>query len=559
MERRVLIHAPRGRDASVVQGVIESMGLTTVVCGAADDLLSLLGRGASAAVMTEESIAQVPQGPLYAWLSAQPSWSDFPFVVLAARDGQRRSPKGLDVLQSLGNVILLERPVHAETLSRAVDAAVRARSRQYATRMHLQQLDEARADVERLNRELEGRIAARTRELASANDRLMAEIAERERAQAALLQGQKMEAIGRLTGGIAHDFNNLLHVVNMNLDLVARVATDQRVLAISGRAKAAVGKGAKLTGQLLSFARNQSLLPRLTDVNALLIGVQELVAVSLGPKIGVELGLSETPCWSVLDANQLEMAILNLAVNARDAMPDGGSLKLRTTHSNGAAVGLPAGDYVVVAVQDTGTGIAPGVLGKVFDPFFTTKPMGSGTGLGLSQVYGFAQQSGGVAAVQSEVGQGTQVQLYFPASLDRLAPGHAEAQPELLASAGRHRVLVVEDDAEVRRAISESLVLLGYQVTEAQDGPAGLQALTDGVHDLLVVDYAMPGMNGAEVIAKARGIVSELPVILATGYADMAEVGRVLGTQSILIKPFDIRTLSEAVSKALHAGRVSMA
>jgi len=560
MERRVLIYAPRGRDATVICHVVKGMALGAEVCPSAGDMLGLLDEGASTAVMTEESIAQLPEAPLREWLTTQPSWSDFPFIVLAARDMGRRSQHALAALQTLGNVILLERPVHAETLARAIDAAVRARGRQYATRIHLRQLDEARADVERLNDELEERIMARTRELASANDRLMAEVAERERAQAALLQGQKMEAIGRLTGGIAHDFNNLLHVVNMNLDLVARVAKDDKVLSISGRAKAAVGKGAKLTGQLLSFARNQSLLPRLTDINTLLLGVQELIAVSVGPRIQVDVELCEQPAWAVLDANQLEMAVLNLAVNARDAMASGGRLKLMTQHADGHDAGLVSGDYVVVSVVDTGIGIAPALLEKVFDPFFTTKPVGSGTGLGLSQVYGFAQQSGGLAMVHSEIGHGTVVDLYFPASSER---GTTDAergdQEDVTDSAARHRLLLIEDDAEVRRAIAESLVMLGYVVTEAPDGLSGLKALSDASHDLLMVDYAMPGMNGAEVITRARAIVPQLPVILATGYADMAEVGRVLGTQSILIKPFDIRTLSDAVNKALNAERLAAA
>ncbi|MET0540964.1 MAG: ATP-binding protein [Variovorax sp.] len=559
MERRVLIHAPRGRDAAVIRSVVESMALAAMVCRSAAEMMEVLGEGASTAVITEEAIAQLPEDALHAWLVAQPSWSDFPFIVLAAREAANRSLRALAALQSLGNVILLERPVHTETLKRAIDAAARARSRQYATRMHLTQLDEARADVERLNLELEGRIAARTRELAGANDRLMAEIAERERAQAALLQGQKMEAIGRLTGGIAHDFNNLLHVVNMNLDLVARVARDEKVLAISGRAKAAVGKGAKLTGQLLSFARNQSLLPRLTDVNALLLGMQELVAVSVGPNISVSVEVSERPAWAVLDASQLEMAVLNLAVNARDAMAAGGQLVVSTRlapvpSSNGGA------EQVVVSVADTGVGIAPHLLTKVFDPFFTTKPVGSGTGLGLSQVYGFARQSGGSASLRSELGQGTVVEMSFPASGHRAEPENVEAvQVCADSAASRYKVLVIEDDGEVRRAIVESLQLLGYEVSESPDGAAGLAMLERAPQDLLVVDYAMPGLNGAEVIARARQLVGDIPVVLATGYADMAEVGRVLGTQSILIKPFDISTLGSAVAKALPTAGAAVA
>jgi signal transduction histidine kinase/ActR/RegA family two-component response regulator len=553
VERRVLIHAPRGRDAEVVQTLLQGIELVAVVCASADQLLADLDLGAAAAILTEESLLQLPEAPLRAWLMAQPSWSDFPFIVLASRDAGMRSRQALRLLQTLGNAFVLERPVHTETLARAADAAVRARARQYATRLNLHQLEDTRAEVERLNAELEERIAARTRELAGANDRLMAEIAERERAQAALIQVQKMEAIGRLTGGIAHDFNNLLHVVNMNLDLVARVARDERVLGIAARAKGAVGRGAKLTGQLLSFARNQSLLPRLTDVKALLDGMRELVAVSVGPAIQVELRLCEEPAWAVLDANQLEMAVLNLAVNARDAMPSGGQLVIAARVAQGAGEAQPsAGEHVVVSVTDEGMGIAPHLLNKVFDPFFTTKPVGSGTGLGLSQVYGFVHQSGGMTALRSEEGMGTVVEMLFPASQERGEAVHENIGQQVKANdARRRKVLVIEDDAEVRRAIVESLSMLGYVVTEAADGASGLLALKAARHDLLVVDYAMPGLNGAEVIAQAREIVGDMPVILATGYADMAQVGRVLGTQSILIKPFDISTLANAVAKAL--------
>jgi signal transduction histidine kinase/ActR/RegA family two-component response regulator len=553
VERRVLIHAPRGRDAEVVQTLLQGIELVAVVCASADQLLADLDLGAAAAILTEESLLQLPEAPLRAWLMAQPSWSDFPFIVLASRDAGMRSRQALRLLQTLGNAFVLERPVHTETLARAADAAVRARARQYATRLNLHQLEDTRAEVERLNAELEERIAARTRELAGANDRLMAEIAERERAQAALIQVQKMEAIGRLTGGIAHDFNNLLHVVNMNLDLVARVARDERVLGIAARAKGAVGRGAKLTGQLLSFARNQSLLPRLTDVKALLDGMRELVAVSVGPAIQVELRLCEEPAWAVLDANQLEMAVLNLAVNARDAMPSGGRLVISARVAQGAGEAQPsAGEHVVVSVTDEGMGIAPHLLNKVFDPFFTTKPVGSGTGLGLSQVYGFVHQSGGMTALRSEEGMGTVVEMLFPASQERGEAVHENIGQQVKANdARRRKVLVIEDDAEVRRAIVESLSMLGYVVTEAADGASGLLALKAARHDLLVVDYAMPGLNGAEVIAQAREIVGDMPVILATGYADMAQVGRVLGTQSILIKPFDISTLANAVAKAL--------
>ncbi len=555
MELRVLIHAPRGRDATVVQGVL-GRAHVGVVCDEAAQLLRSINEGAAAAIVTEEALADGTLiRSLAGWLAAQPSWSDFPFIVLATKQVAGRSGEAIQLLHRLGNVILLERPLNAETLLSAAEAAVRARRRQYATRQHLEELSRTRTEVERLNSQLEARILERTRELAAANDRLMKEIAERERAQAALTQVQKIEAIGRLTGGIAHDFNNLLHVVNMNLELISLYAKEEKVKPVVDRAKSAARRGAKLTGQLLSFARSQSLLPKLTSVNKLLLGMKDLLEISAGSAVEVKLDLCEEKAAVVIDASQLEMAVLNLAVNSRDAMPDGGTLTISTCvqERSQPEEHLKPGQYVVVRVTDTGNGIAPQLLSKVFDPFFTTKPLGSGTGLGLSQVYGFAQQSGGVARIRSEVGQGTTVELQFPA-----APADAVPAPELLQPpeipppAQPRRILVVEDDPDVRRVIVECLGLIGYAVTEAPNGTEGLAAIASSKPDLLVVDYAMPDMTGAEVISKARALVGELPVILATGYADMAAVERLAGKPAILRKPFDINSLGVAVADALE-------
>ena len=555
MELRVLIHAPRGRDAVVVQGVL-GQGHAGVVCDEPLHLLRCINEGAAAAIVTEEALADGTLiRALAEWLAAQPSWSDFPFIVLATKQGSGRSGETIQSLHRLGNVILLERPLNAETLLSAADAAVRARTRQYATRQHLEELSRTRTEVERLNSELEARILERTRELATANDRLMKEIAERERAQAALTQVQKMEAIGRLTGGIAHDFNNLLHVVNMNLELISLYAKEEKVKPVVDRAKSAARRGAKLTGQLLSFARSQSLLPRLTSVNKLLLGMKDLLEISAGSAVEVKLDLCEEHAAVIVDASQLEMAVLNLAVNSRDAMPDGGTLTISTcTDERGEAEEhLAPGHYVVVRVRDTGQGIPPQLMSKVFDPFFTTKPLGSGTGLGLSQVYGFARQSGGVALIRSQLGQGTTVELRFPAAPADAKPAPEPSQPpEIPVPAEPRRILVVEDDPDVRRVIVECLGLIGYEVMEAANGTEGLAAIAASKPDLLVVDYAMPDMTGAEVISRARALVGDLPVILATGYADMAAVERLAGKPAILRKPFDINSLGAAVAGALE-------
>jgi signal transduction histidine kinase/ActR/RegA family two-component response regulator len=553
-ELRVLVHAPRGRDAAVVQDVI-APNHQVQVCMTAPHLLAELESGAAAAVLTEEVLADDGLArALVAWLSLQRPWSDFPFVVLAARKVGPRVPSSVQLLHSLGNVILLERPLNAETLASAADAAVRARRRQYATRRHLEEIQRGQAEVQQLNSELERRIEGRTRELSEANNRLMKEISERERAQAALTQSQKMEAIGRLTGGIAHDFNNLLHVVNMNLELISLYAKEDKVKPVVERAKSASRRGAKLTGQLLSFARNQSLMPKLTHVNRLLMGMKDLIEISAGAAVAVEFELCDEDASVVVDPSQLEMAVLNLAVNSRDAMGEGGILTISTRVKHGIDLDgeLPRRDYVVVTVNDTGPGIPPQLISKVFDPFFTTKPLGSGTGLGLSQVYGFARQSGGLAFIRSEMDKGTTVEMYFPAAEEEMPESTVPlATLPLPRGEKAQRILVVEDDTDVRRVIVECLGLIGYSVREAENGAQGLEAIEEFKPDVLIVDYAMPDMTGAEVICKARERGHDLPVILATGYADMAAVERLAGKPAILRKPFDINTLGDAVALAL--------
>ncbi|TWO73109.1 response regulator [Caenimonas sedimenti] len=558
-EMRVLIHAPRGRDGAVVEGVLTQQGIACKVCESHDDLIDCLLQGAACVILTEEALPELQSDQrLLGWLEAQPSWSDFPFVVLATKREGRRADKDFRSLHSLGNLVLLERPLNAETLASAAESAVRARRRQYAARTHLEELSNTRSELERLNGELEDRILRRTKELASANDRLMKEINERERAQAALTQVQKMEAIGRLTGGIAHDFNNLLHVVNMNLELVSIYAKEEKVKPVVERAKSAARRGSRLTNQLLSFARSQSLLPKLTQVNQLLMGMKDLIEISVGSAVEVEFDLCEEPAPVVVDPSQFEMAILNLAVNSRDAMPEGGKMKVstRTATLEAGERDVPPGDYVIVTVSDTGGGIPAQVLPKVFDPFFTTKPVGQGTGLGLSQVYGFARQSAGGATIRSDEGRGTTVEMLFPQVDGEPETALTTLQAPAVPTRARDcHILVVEDDPEVRRVIVECLSIIGYKVTEAANGTEGLAALQAKKPDLMVVDYAMPDMTGAEVISQARVLVGNLPVILATGYADMAAVERLAGKPTILRKPFDIAALGDAVSAALESER----
>jgi signal transduction histidine kinase/ActR/RegA family two-component response regulator len=531
--------------------VIEAQGLKCELCHGPAQLLSALDQGAAGAVITDDSFAGKSFAGLRECLPAQPSWSDFPFIVLTTRLASRHAQSAAVLLHALGNVVLLERPVNADTLGRAALAAVRARNKQYETRRTLEELTQARATVESLNAQLEQRIEQRTRALAAANDRLVAEIAERERAQAALVHGQKLEAVGRLTGGIAHDFNNLLQVVSMNLELLQRGTSDAGQKALTDRAKRAVARGSKLTAQLLSFARARSMVPRLTDINALLASMHELIVISVGSTVTTEMQLCDGPAWARLDPSQFEMSILNLTVNAKDAMAGrGGTLKVRTRRSSGPQPEIGGLRHLVIDVTDTGAGIEPHLLPKVFEPFFTTKPVGSGTGLGLSQVYGFTRQCGGNARVASTLGEGTTIEMWFPEESEPAAVPHEAADGPVAAAALRRRnVLVIEDDAEVRRVLVQSLEESGHAVRSAPDGDTGLAMLRQHVPDVLIVDYAMPLMNGAEVIRRARQLQPALPVILATGYADMAEVAPLLPMAAVLSKPFDVGALLRAVDE----------
>ena len=378
--------------------------------------------------------------------------------------------------------------------------------------------------------------------------RVTTALAQTERAQAALAQAQKMEAVGQLTGGIAHDFNNLLTGIIGNLDLISRRTADPRVETMVERARGAAERAAKLTGQLLAFSRSQRLDLTTVGVDRLIDGMRELVARTIGPAVTVEVELGVAGEGAMADGNQLELAVLNLAINARDAMPSGGRLRLMTRAEQTVD---EAGEHrwIVLAVCDDGAGIAPDVLPRIFDPFFTTKPVGKGTGLGLSQVHGIAHQSGGFVRVDSEVGRGTTIEIWLKASPD--APRELAASLSGDMPAGDGRILVVDDDADVRRFMVECLASLGYEVTQAESGRAGLARLALDAPDLLIVDFAMPDMNGAEVAAIARASRPDLPIVLATGYADTALVEATFARDAIVRKPFRIQDISRAVRHAL--------
>jgi signal transduction histidine kinase/ActR/RegA family two-component response regulator len=556
---RVLILAPRGRDAHVALQLLTARERQAAICNSVPHLVQELRQGAGTALVAEEALHGANLRPLCHWLAEQPPWSDLPFVLLAGKRTLPRPEVADVIIGVLGNVIVLERPISAQTLSSAVDSALRARSRQYQTRKHLQErsaveqeLRTSQQALRQLNETLESRIGARTIDLARANDRLVKEIAERERAQAALVQAQKMEAIGQLTNGIAHDFNNLLTAIVGNVDLIRQRTSDERLKRLAGHAQEAANRASRLTGQLLAFSRTQRLDLKPVNIDALVDGMQDLVRRSIGPSIAIHTDLNSHLQHALADANQLELAILNLIINARDAMSEGGTLSILTSirPSDG-------GNFVVIAVRDTGAGIAPHLLSKVFEPFFTTKPVGKGTGLGLSQVYGIAEQSGGAAKIASELGKGTTVEIWLPVCTIT-APQYAfPMSSELpIASQLQETILVVEDDRDVRRFIVECLDTLGYDIKEAAHGQQGLELLRAQAPSLLIIDFAMPGMNGAELATTVRADRHVMPIIFVTGYADMDAVDRVSGTNLVLRKPFDVTGLANIVRQALAARAV---
>ena len=392
--------------------------------------------------------------------------------------------------------------------------------------------------VDRLRRRLglEEMVAARTRELTEANAKLQAEAAERARVEGTLRQSLKMEAVGQLTGGLAHDFNNLLAGISGSLELMRRRTAQGRTSEI-GRyieiAMTSVNRAAALTHRLLAFSRRQTLDPKPTNVNRLVVGMEELFIRTVGPGIQVETKLA-TDLWPALcDPNQLENAMLNLVLNARDAMPDGGHLLIETRNSifpdaRGAPKGvppgkMPAGEYMGLFISDTGTGMPPDVIAHAFDPFFTTKPTGEGTGLGLSMTYGFVQQSGGHVLLSSEEGRGTMVSIYLPRHLGT-ADGAGEVDGKTMpqhAEAGAV-VLLVEDELAVRMVVVEVLSDLGYTVLEADNSQSGLRIVeTRARIDLLLTDVGLPGgMNGRQLADAAREQRPGLKVLFLTGYAE---------------------------------------
>jgi signal transduction histidine kinase/CheY-like chemotaxis protein len=391
-------------------------------------------------------------------------------------------------------------------------------------------------------------------ELNEANLHLQAEIAEHRATGAALRQAQKLEAVGQLTGGIAHDFNNLLTVVMGNLELASsRAGQNSTLLPLLQSASRAAERGVALVQRLLAFARKQRLDPQSVDLAGQITGIEGLLKQTLGPAILLEIVTDDDLTPAHVDANQVELAVLNLAINARDAMPEGGKLRIELRNRRvgpHSPAELAPGEYVLLSIIDTGIGMNEATLAQAFDPFFTTKEAGSGSGLGLSMVQGFALQSGGAVQIRSKPGEGTTVELWLPQAHEppAKAAGSERAEPDL--PPGTASILLCDDDDAVLSFLSELLRSNGYSVHEASNPEAALRLLENGLAaDLLIVDYVTPGINGVETIRRARRLRAGLRALLITGHA--GALGAELKDLPLLRKPFGPAALSQTVSEIL--------
>ena len=652
----VLVLAPRGRDAEVITQVLARVG---IAAASLDDLAALVAGidDCGAVVATEEALAGPDLRLLFDTIAAQPAWSDLPFLVLATKQPGPRAPNQLATLERLGNAMLLERPLNAESLASTAQAALRARARQLA--------------VCDLNATLEARVQERTRALAASEaqartvfesfpecmfvvrvahdgaflfeaanpaagqvaglatatvhgrpagafmpepdaqaitaqfrrcvddaaglaftaelhfpkltgtfettltplrsaagriDRLLAvfrDVTARNALEARLRQAQKMEAVGQLTGGVAHDFNNLLQVVLSGLTLVERVQEPARRAQLLESVRRAAQRGGDLTKRLLTVARRQSLRPEAIDLGAWLAdGAGELLIRTLRGDIRTELQIPPGLPQVEADPDELELAVLNLAVNARDAMPEGGTLTIAAEtlalHGTADPDGLN-GQFIRLAVADTGTGMSEATQARVFEPFFTTKGVGKGTGLGLAQVYGFARQSGGSVRLHSRLGQGTTVTILLPVSkMAILAPAPTAEETTPLPTLGA-AVLVCEDDDDVAALVVDMLVQLGHTPTRVSTAAAALGALADGrAVDLLFTDVLMPGgMDGLTLAREAGRRRPGLPVLLTTGYTG-AGASAIPLDLPVLRKPYKLEDLGHALQAILACAPVKV-
>jgi signal transduction histidine kinase/CheY-like chemotaxis protein len=550
---RALVLAPRGRDCALAQAMLNRAGIESDACRDIVHLVAEMNDDVGFVLLTEDAVRGADLKPLIDWLALQPAWSDLPFVLITDHGGgPERNPLAAAWIEALGNVSFLERPFHPVTLHSIARATMKGRRRQHETRVLLDSLREGELRLQQMNDQLERRVRERTAQLQRAHDELLATIAERERTAEQLRHLQKLESIGQLTGGVAHDFNNLLTAVLGNLELLRkRVPHDPSIERLIDGATQGAQRGASLTQRLLAFARRQALDPRPIDMVDLVRGMDELLRRSIGPSVHMALDLPDGLPAAEADANQIELALLNLAVNARDAMPRGGRLNISLdTASTDETQDLAAGRYVRLVVSDTGEGMDGETLRRAIEPFFSTKEVGKGTGLGLSMIHGLALQLKGALRLFSERGRGTRAELWLPIAdgcVHAAAPDHVGAG----TSTRRHAVLLfVDDDYLISLSTVALLEDLGHTVIKATSGTDALEVLRDGgTVDLMITDYAMPGMTGLQLAEEARRLRPDLPILLATGYADLPAGGTLELPR--LSKPYQQRQLAEQISNLI--------
>ncbi|WLI37018.1 response regulator [Pseudomonas sp. FP818] len=548
ISERAIILAPLGRDSTLALMMLNEAGFSGIATPNLSSLCDELEQGAGLLIIAAEALHGVGLEPLLEYLQQQPAWSDLPIVLLTHHGGTEQNASS-HLSARLGNITLLERPFHPVTLISLVTTALRGRRRQYEARDRLIDLSQSELRLQSTLETLEQQVEERTAQLRSNEE--------------ALRQSQKMEAVGQLTGGIAHDFNNMLTGIIGSLELLRRRLARGRLDDLDSLIDLGVtsaNRAAGLTHRLLAFSRRQSLDSKPVEINQLVTSMGELLQRSLNESIVLDMQLSGQLWTAEADPNQLESALLNLALNARDAMPDGGRLVVETRNRHldnvfTAAYGtLTPGDYVELSVSDTGCGMPENVISRAFDPFFTTKPIGQGTGLGLSMIYGFARQSHGHVILHSEVGKGTTVSLFLPRFVGEVTadvPLDSTLPP--FANAGE-TVLIVEDDPAVRVLVSQVLSELGYAFVEAADADSALPIIESSQRiDLLISDVGLPGMNGRQLAEIGRQIRPDLKVLFITGYAEHAAVrgGFLDPGMQLITKPFTFDLLTAKVREMI--------
>ncbi|PKA68954.1 hypothetical protein ATI02_1763 [Pseudomonas baetica] len=547
---RALILAPLGRDSQIALTILKEAGYGGLITPDLATLCAELEPGAGLLLISAEALRGPELEALFLYLEQQPAWSDLPIVLLTHHGGQEQGPSSrLSAL--LGNVTFLERPFHPATLVSLVSTALRGRRRQYDARDRLIDLSESERRLQSTLETLEQQVEERTAQLRHNEE--------------ALRQSQKMEAVGQLTGGIAHDFNNMLTGIIGSLELLrrrlARGRTDDLDSLIDLGVTSA-NRAAGLTHRLLAFSRRQSLDSKAVQMNTLVLSMGELLQRSLNESIQLEMRLNDNLWIAEADPNQLESALLNLVINARDAMPEGGKLVVETSNQvlsrefTEAYPNLEPGDYIMLSVTDNGSGMPQSVISRAFDPFFTTKPIGQGTGLGLSMIYGFSKQSRGHVSIDSEIDQGTTVRLYLPRFCgEELEHPATDIQQTPHAMDGE-TVLIVEDDPAVRLLVSAVLSELGYAFVEAGDADGAVPILNSAQRiDLLISDVGLPGMNGRQLAEIGRQYRPGLKVLFITGYAEHAAVrgGFLDSGMQMITKPFTFDLLTAKVREMIKS------